>query len=734
MSDNISRKILFVDDEQAVLDGIKRQLHGQFEIDTALTARQGLELIAVSGPYAVVVSDLRMEEMDGLDFLRTVGAISPNTVCVMLTGYGDMDVAIQAVNEGRIFRFLSKPCEKKVLTEMLIEAIEQYRRLESITSYTYSADIVKGRIVLKHRSQGCMSVTGYNHEDIISDGGLWLSIIVPEHRSIAKTAVDRIITGGESEPIEIKIKKRDGSLRWIRDTMIPRHNNGGKVIALEGLVEDITERKEVEEALKNSESKYQKMVANVPGMVFQLLMHDDGDIEFPFVSESVRELFGIAPANLRRNPAVLLDLLSESDRQTFDENLELSARKMTPWQWCGSINIRREERLFQGIGRPEKLENGDVLFDALLTDMTEYRKIEEKVRSLAKFPAEAPNPVLRVSSRGKVLYANKPAKQLLLQWEIKIGDTAPKVITDKVSEIKETGTHETIEIECGKKIYSITLASTEDADYVNLYASDITAIKNVEKELKATNQTLQEHDRMKNQFVTTVSHELRTPLCIFKNIVSNAMAGALGKVGKKLHNSLKMADESIDRLARIINDFLDISKIEAGAMKLDPTEFSFNELIEEIVSPMTALADNKGIELTINTCVNDVIINADRDRIAQVLTNLVGNAIKFVLVNGHIEVSLTDEGDHVKFSVDDDGPGLSKDESEKVFDRFVQVNKPRETQEHGTGLGLAITKELIEMHKGSLWVDSIPGQGCCFNFVLPKVKQPSKKETFAASI
>ena len=193
-----------------------------------------------------------------------------------------------------------------------------------------------------------------------------------------------------------------------------------------------------------------------------------------------------------------------------------------------------------------------------------------------------------------------------------------------------------------------------------------------------------------------------------------------------------MADDSIDRLARIISDFLDISKIEAGALKLDPTEFSLNELVEDIVTPMTTLADAKGIELKIKTCKTDMLINADRDRIAQVLTNLVGNAIKFVLVNGHIEVSVTDEGKEVKFSVDDNGPGLSKDEIEKVFDRFVQVNKPRETQEHGTGLGLAITKELIEMHDGSLWVDSIPGEGCCFNFVLPKAKQSSKKEVVAA--
>lgn len=727
MSKDTSRKILFVDDEQAMLDSIKRQLHKQFEIDTALTGRDGLELIASSGPYAVVVSDLRMEDTDGLDFLRQVVTINPDTVCVMLTGYGDMDTTIQAVNEGGIFRFLSKPCEKKVLIETLNECLEQYRRLTSITSYTYSADIVDGKIVWKHRSHGCMTVTGYNHEDIIADDNLWMSIVVDEHKSKAKTAIDRIIAGEESGPIELKIRKRDGSVCWIHDTIIPRYNAEGKVTGFEGLVEDITERKEVEEALRISESKYHKMVSNVPGLVFQLLMHDDGSVDFSFVSESSLELFNIQPAALCNDASMLFDLMNESDRLAFHKRLADSARQRTPWEWRGTVEVNGEERHFQGVGRPEKLENSDVLFDALLMDMTEYRKIEEQVRSLAKFPAEDPNPVLRLGSKGVILYANKPAKQLLRQWNISVGDTAPVEIISKVAEIHQTGAHENIDLTCGKKIYSITLASSEDEDYVNLYALDITAIKNAEKELIITNQTLQEHDRIKNQFVTTVSHELRTPLCIFKNIVSNAMAGALGKVSKKLYDSLKMADDSIDRLARIINDFLDISKIEAGAMKLDPSEFSLNELVTEIVTPMADLADSKGVSLKITPSGGDTNVNADRDRIAQVITNLVGNAIKFVLVNGHIDVTVTDETDQVKLSVDDDGPGLSKDEIEKVFDRFVQVNKPRETQEHGTGLGLAITKELVEMHDGNLWVDSKPGEGCCFSFVLPKVTAKKSK-------
>ena len=328
---------------------------------------------------------------------------------------------------------------------------------------------------------------------------------------------------------------------------------------------------------------------------------------------------------------------------------------------------------------------------------------------------------MRIASEGEILYANRAAGAVLDLWNVKVGGRAPEDIRAKGLLISRTARHESMEAKCRGRVYSLVFASTPDSDYVNIYGSDITAIKAAEKELIVKNQQLQSHDRMKNEFVTTVSHELRTPLCIFKNIVSNAMAGALGKVSKKLYTSLKMADESIDRLGRIINDFLDISKIEAGMLKLDPVVFSLNELVDSVVKPMKALADAKGIEVRLDCCRQEMMVSADRDRIAQVITNLVGNAIKFVPVNGHIEVCVSEQGANARVCVDDDGPGLDKEEMETVFDRFVQVNKPRETQENGTGLGLAITKELVEMHHGSLWVDSVPGQGCCFSFDLPKV-------------
>jgi signal transduction histidine kinase len=198
------------------------------------------------------------------------------------------------------------------------------------------------------------------------------------------------------------------------------------------------------------------------------------------------------------------------------------------------------------------------------------------------------------------------------------------------------------------------------------------------------------------------------------------MAGVMGKVSHKLYESLRIADRSVDRLSRIVTDFLDISKIESGAMKLNREVLSLKAIVTEVLKSLQALAEVKGIELNCNNGNEDFQVFADRDRMTQVLTNLVGNAIKFIPINGHIDVNISDIDDEIKVMVQDDGPGLGKDEVEKIFDRFVQIHQLLGPGEHGTGLGLAITKELIEMHGGRIWAESEPGEGCCFTFVLSK--------------
>jgi len=241
------------------------------------------------------------------------------------------------------------------------------------------------------------------------------------------------------------------------------------------------------------------------------------------------------------------------------------------------------------------------------------------------------------------------------------------------------------------------------------------------QKLLESNEYLKEHDRLKSEFVMTVSHELRTPLTIFKNILSNAMAGVMGKVPPKLLRNLEMADEAIGRLTSIINDFLDVSKLEVGKMKLYPEVLCVQETVSKFVEMIRFVTDAKNIRLDLVLPENELYINADYEKITRVINNLIENATKFVPEKtGKIAIEVEERGDRIGINVRDNGPGIHGTDKEKVFDRFVQVEKHVGPGKHGTGLGLAICRDLIQLHRGRIWIEDNPGGGAVFKILLPK--------------
>jgi signal transduction histidine kinase len=178
-------------------------------------------------------------------------------------------------------------------------------------------------------------------------------------------------------------------------------------------------------------------------------------------------------------------------------------------------------------------------------------------------------------------------------------------------------------------------------------------------------------------------------------------------------------------LARLINDLLDISKIEAG-IKLKRTNLPLPILAREVVESLGPEAAGKRISFEIKCADTNLTAWADADRIAEVLTNLIGNAIKFTPTDGNVTVSLVGSGDDwVEVSIADTGPGISSEQATRIFDRFYQVNNPEQRKATGTGLGLPIARALVEMHGGKIWLESEAGKGSVFSFTLP-AQQPHK--------
>jgi signal transduction histidine kinase len=243
-------------------------------------------------------------------------------------------------------------------------------------------------------------------------------------------------------------------------------------------------------------------------------------------------------------------------------------------------------------------------------------------------------------------------------------------------------------------------------------AKDITEKQRYEKRLK-------ELDRMKSDFVSNVSHELRTPLTAIKASADNMLDNLVGPLSEKQTRYLLRIKNNADRLARLINDVLDLSRIEAGRVDLRPSDLDLTALAQEVVEQVRPMTLEKLIRLEVTSGDGDCVSWADRDKVAQVLMNLIGNAVKFTAPHGAITVTIKRIADWMHIAVTDTGPGIAAEDVDRVFNKFYQVAHAGEQKARGTGLGLAICKALVEMHGGRIWVESEINKGSTFAFTLP---------------
>jgi signal transduction histidine kinase len=238
-----------------------------------------------------------------------------------------------------------------------------------------------------------------------------------------------------------------------------------------------------------------------------------------------------------------------------------------------------------------------------------------------------------------------------------------------------------------------------------------------------------EIEQMKSEFVSLVSHELRTPLTSIIGFISLILDGKTGEINQKQYESLSRAHRQSKRLAALINDLLDISRIEAGRIEMKQEQVQIDSVAQRRIEEMRPQADEKAISLLLEAPSHLPSMIGDADRIGQIFINLIGNAIKFTPDSGKVTVRISEssqngrENDGFHVEVIDTGPGIPAEEREKVFDKFRQLGSVQTRQQSGTGLGLSIASGIVEAHGGKLWVDTGDnGHGCNFQFFIPLEK------------
>lgn len=230
--------------------------------------------------------------------------------------------------------------------------------------------------------------------------------------------------------------------------------------------------------------------------------------------------------------------------------------------------------------------------------------------------------------------------------------------------------------------------------------------------------TEKEIDLKKSEFISIASHELRTPMTSIKGSLDLLLGGFAGELNQETQELLVIAQSGCDRLIRLINDILDLSKIESGRMQLRLQPVNLLDCVQRSVRTIGSYADSFQVKLEVNCPVGLPEITADRDRLDQVITNLLGNAVKFSPTEGAVTVTLGCIEGGVECRVIDTGPGIPADQARQIFDKFQQV-EGQSKKKGGTGLGLAIARALVQEHGGRIWVESELGRGSQFIFQLP---------------
>ncbi|MBR9970452.1 PAS domain-containing sensor histidine kinase [Magnetospirillum sulfuroxidans] len=383
------------------------------------------------------------------------------------------------------------------------------------------------------------------------------------------------------------------------------------------------------------------------------------------------------------------------------------------------------ERIFE-ILAADDIDDGLIL----VTDVTEQRRAEQMIHSLALFPAQNPYPVLRISSDGVILHANPASDPLLGEWGTGMGRAVPDEWLGIITEVLTTGRTIQAELPVAGRFLSLTLVPVSADSYVNIYAADVSDRVAVERQLALANEGLERRviertrdlllakeqaelaSRTKTEFLATISHELRTPLNAiigFSEVMAGAMFGPLGN-GRYQGYAIDIVNSGRHLLA-VINDILDVSKVEAGQMSLDIGPVDVPAMIDSAVRLVETRAQSGKLRLRSEIEPDLPVFHGDRRRCLQILVNLLSNAVKFTPEGGSVTVSAAHENTGICLRVTDTGIGMSESEIQLALEPFRQVDGSLSRQYEGTGLGLPLAKSMTELHGGTLIVSSRKGEG-----------------------
>ena len=365
-----------------------------------------------------------------------------------------------------------------------------------------------------------------------------------------------------------------------------------------------------------------------------------------------------------------------------------------------------------------------------------HRKMEEKVQLLSGAIMSTDDSVYITDMENKIIFVNRAFCETYGYEEQEVKGCDSNILW--IGKLQHKGTRSVFQIassawEVGfyhkrkdDSIFPVSLSRSIIKDSAGSEVAVVGVVRDIsdriimEDELRTANQKLERRSHLKSELAIAVSEELKTLMAEVENIISNAATSAPEETSAGLKENLESARKNIDNAKGIISDFLEISNIDTNKIKLETAELDLRSVVTEVVETLSTLASEKNIELESSIPDSELIVDADRDKITQALTNLISNSINSVPETGHISVRVEDLGNEITVEVQDDGPTIESSQMNRIFNRFDQIRTQLRAGREELSLALPIARELVEMHGGWIWAESRDGRGNSFCFTLPK--------------
>ena len=610
--------------------------------------------------------------------------------------------------------------ERKQVEEKLRESEEKYHAIfeqaaDSIVLIDTSTEEIVDFNDRAHEN------LGYTREEFAKLKTI--NITAPESAEEHNKAVERTLKSGVYA-FEIKQITKNGEKRDVTVKSGVFHNPSGKTLVL-SIWHDITERKRAEEELRRAKEQFQALVEESPLGV--AMVTKDG--RYQYLNPKFVEMFGYTLEDIPTrqdwfakaypDPEYRKRVISswETDQRIMAEGDEVSRPAFTVTSKGGS------EKIIQF--RSVALATGDYLI--IHEDITESKRAEEELKLRAQILDGATDSIIVHGVDDNFVYVNEAAcrthgysREEFMKMKLR-QVVAPERVSGLDSDRQELLEKGHIVIESAHlrkdgsimpvEVHARTLESGGRKLFLTV-ARDITERKRVEEERL-------ELDRMKSEFIANVSHELRTPLHSIRGFTKLMLQDKVPEpeVQKEF---LTIVDNQSKNLEKLINNLLDVSRLESGRFKIQKYRLFIKDLISETVESFYTIASEKGI--TINADIPEALpeVEADGERVRQVLNNLLSNAIKFSNGGSCVTVAGEAKDGELMVRVTDQGAGMSEEVMQHLFERFYRAKDT--AMVGGTGLGLYISKQIIEAHGGRIWVESKVGKGSAFSFTLPLIK------------